>query len=290
MAQQPQAGGQQAAAAGQPNPLAALIGNLANEAVLARADAAARHEAQTRKEEKKKFLDIEAGKIDKCSGTPEKSMRRWARDVIGAMTRVPLLQAAQGAQPGVLAQQQALVNNELGLGLFAKTANGDLIREIDRHHSANPNDDTLAIVNAMEMIFLGADEPAAKQAVLKTTKQLGGPRTENGIPAYARQFCDLADEAYVVAQRNPDVEQELCDLFITSLHSKAVSDELFSTTPLSSHCWGHETPPLPFIIVIAVLSARGRDVDNRKGPRSPWKSVHSSNRPCRSGYASSRPK
>jgi hypothetical protein len=48
--------------------------------------------------------------------------------------------------------QQAAVNSEFGKALMARTASGNLTREIDRHMEANPGDDVPVIMAEMEVI------------------------------------------------------------------------------------------------------------------------------------------
>jgi hypothetical protein len=165
---------------------------------------------EQRLREKKEWLTIEGRKVPECEGLPEPAMRKWPRVVMGAMGRIPQLQNA-GMGAVQLQALQVVIDLEFGRALIARSAGGNLIREIDRHWLANPNDDVPAIVAEMELIFLGADEMATKRSELKDLRQKGGPRTENGLPAFCRDFADAADAAYPIAGRNVEIELKLAE-------------------------------------------------------------------------------
>jgi hypothetical protein len=167
---------------------------------------------------------------------PEKAIRGWVRGMVSAMTRTPQLQNANVA-PAALALQQAAIDTQLGRELLSRTATGALVREADRYLAVplQVNDDMTVLINHLEEAFLGADEAAAKRAELEKLRQKGGTKLEHAIPAYCRDFSDLADEAYAIANRNAETDLKLAELFMTSLRDDDVVKELLSFSQILSH-------------------------------------------------------
>ena len=194
----------------------------------ARAAEKARADNEQVSRAKREWVTEEAQKIEKCEGLPAPSMRAWLRAMASAMGRTPKINRAAVLNPN---EVQAEVDLDLGKKLMARVARGPLTVEIDKLIAANAQYSVTEVLEELETLFLGADEPAAKRSELEELRQQAGNKPDNQIPAYCRLFLQKADEAYGIINRNPETESKLAELFITSLQSEDIAQEVFEHDP-----------------------------------------------------------
>lgn len=196
--------------------------------VEARAAEKARADSEQVNRAKREWVTEEAQKMEKCEGLPASSMRTWLRAMTSAMTRTPQINRNAVQNPDAV---QAEVDLDLGKKLIARAARGSLTIEADKLVAAHPEFPILDILEELETLFLGADEPAARRSELEDLRQQAGNKTENQVPAYCRLFLQKADEAYGVINRGAETESRLAELFITSLQSEEIAREIFEHDP-----------------------------------------------------------
>jgi hypothetical protein len=163
-------------------------------------------------------VQAEGKKIETCEGTTSRAVRNWIRQINNAVRIIPQNindnLAVQGlinatARGDVEEEYQVMIAGQMALGI---------IRGAIGHQ---------AILNHIQLAFLGSDEAEALKEELKTTKQ--SAREE--VPAYNRRFTKIADLAYPQAVRAPAVDAEVAGRYIASLKSGAIQRALFNHRP-----------------------------------------------------------
>ena len=175
--------------------------------------AAARATRERERREAEIIYQQERERITPCDGASSLPVREWLREIAGS---VPYFPAGQV--------------NALAHRLIASTARGLLRSEYDTFMDAQPNRANVqhgAVTLHLANEFLGADETATLREELKRYKQL--EREE--VPAFTRRFKRQAEYAYPQAQRNPDVESELSDMYMAGLGDGRVKDSCFEADP-----------------------------------------------------------
>lgn len=177
---------------------------------------------------KRDWVSEEATKMERCEGLPAAGLRAWLRDMRDAIGRTLKIDRTGVVNPD---EVQARVDRELGKKLMARTAGGELVKEVDKCWASDDQHTVIDVLREMESVFLGSDEPAARRSEVDDMRQPAGSKPENQIPAYSRRFQLKADEAYGVIDRSPEHEETLAELYITSLNNEDVARELFEATP-----------------------------------------------------------
>ena len=173
------------------------------------AQRAANESARKRKD---KWVTDQKEKVGDCDGSSHKAVRVWLRRIGQAEHRVP----------------QGVNANSYMLALIKKTAQDDLLEEIEEHERAQAP----AVVGHAAMrvhvaaSFLGPDEQNVLKEALKNLRQTA----REDLQHYNRRFSRAADDAYP-PPRNAQTEEEITDQYMGSLATGKVKDRVFSHDP-----------------------------------------------------------
>ncbi|MCP3887666.1 MAG: hypothetical protein GY702_02175 [Desulfobulbaceae bacterium] len=159
-----------------------------------------------------RWLVDQEKKVDVCDGKSLKDVRIWLRQINCAVDRIP-----GGANA-----------DEYLFKLMCATSTDDLLEEIEGHVRANaPNQVAHGQIRAhVNLAFLGPDEANLLKEVVENLKQ--GHRED--IASYNRRFSKAADYAYP-QPRNPQTDEELTDVYMSSLKDGKVKDSVFEHDP-----------------------------------------------------------
>ena len=173
------------------------------------------------KEEERRFVQREVRRIDVCEGTPRSAMREWLRSVREAIQRVPRLPLGANGQPNA---GQAARDRAWGLQILEDTSAQDLRTQVDVENANVPQLTIPAILDALQLTFLGRDEEAVRRSAVKKAKQKGE------LAAYSREFSRLAAEAYPIP-RAPQTEQDLAEAYLAGLKDRKLARDVLKAEP-----------------------------------------------------------
>jgi len=193
--------------------LAALVNNQLQQHQNQEA-ATARQERDRRDiRDEENIFQQEKSRVGTCDGATTASVREWLRELAATVDYF----------------SPNRVDRNLHR-LIASTARGNLRAEYDTFMAGHLNRAAVtyrATATHLAQAFLGADESAALRDQLRQQRQ--SAREE--VPEYNRRFKRDADFAYPNAQRTPDQEQELADIYMASLRGGTVKDACFDADP-----------------------------------------------------------
>ena len=175
----------------------------------------AARQARDRRElrEEENIFQQEKARVGSCDGSTTASVREWLRELAATVDYF-----AAGR-----------VDRNLHR-LMASTSRGNLRAEYDTFMASHLQRNLVsyrAAATHIAQAFLGTDESAALRDQLRQQRQ--SAREE--IPEYNRRFKRDADYAYPNAQRTPDQEQELADIYMGGLRGGTVKDACFDADP-----------------------------------------------------------